>query len=166
MNLGYFLDPGILVTGIAAWAAFLWRRGVWIWREPDLEHKFWLRHMLLLLWAVITVETVARAYMATVVATQAIMDLAVAGTALAVATHNPARVDARIIGGISMALMPLHWTMAFFHGKPNWALYAIICNMGFIAQCLILGGWLDGVGRCISNLLSRAWPLFLFRSRK
>lgn len=148
------MDLGILVTGLAAWAAFLFGRGVW------------LRHLLLLSWSVALIEWLAVAWMPTVVLTNALMDLAIAGMALARVTHDPARVDAKLVGGISMALMPAHWVVSATQGRIVWPLYAVACNAGFVLQCLIVGGWLDGLGRRSVRIFSRLHPVRLLRRRE
>lgn len=145
------MDIGILTAGAAAFVAFVWGRGEW------------LRHILLLSWIAVSLEALAGVNMATVVFTMASLDLLIAGAALIIATDDPRRKDARIVGGISMALMPAHWIMAITHGQPNWTMYAIGCNVGFVIQCLIVRGWLDGVGRSIGSFFARVRPVFAIR---
>jgi hypothetical protein len=145
------MDIGLLITGLAALAAFAFGNGKW------------LRHLLLLSWLSSVLETVAGVQMPTMVFSMTMMDIVIAGAALVVATHDHKRYDARVIGGISMALMPAHWVMSVTHGAGNWTLYASAVNAGFVLQCLTIGGWLDGVGRIIARIVARLRPIHLFR---
>ena len=137
------IDFGLIVTGIAAASAFLLGRGRW------------LRNLLFISWLMMAVESLMGVSMAGVVFSMTMMDMIIAGAALAVATNDPTRYDARAVGAISMAMMPAHWVMAATQGAPNWVLYAAACNAGFVVQCLIVGGWLNGVGRRIGRLVNR-----------
>lgn len=137
------MDLGIIATGIAAITAFGWGRG-----------KF-LRNIVLISWIGSAFGWLAGAKMPSVVMFSTIMDFAIAGAALAISTRDHLRYDARIIGGLSMALMPAHWIMAATQGAPNWGLYAAACNATFIVQCLIVRGWMDGVGRGIGHFFGR-----------
>lgn len=137
------IDLGLIVTGVAAASAFLFGRGRW------------LRNLLFISWLMMAVESLMGVSMAGVVFSMTMMDMIIAGAAVAVATNDPTRYDARAIGAISMALMPAHWVMAATHGAPNWVLYAAACNAGFVLQCLIVGGWLNGVGRRLGRLFGR-----------
>lgn len=144
-------DIGLTVTFLAVAPAFWFGRGKW------------LRHLLLLSWLTVTLEKIAEIQMATIVFSMTVLDLMIAGAALVVATHDHARYDARVIGSISMALMPGHWVMAATQGAGSWTLYAAAVNAGFVLQCLVIGGWLDGVGRSIGRLFARLRPVHLFR---
>lgn len=147
------MDYGLLITGAAVVAAFSFGRGKWI------------RHLLLVSWLIVLMLAFYGATMATFVGVMAGLDITIAAVALAVATHNPRRVDAKMIGGISMALMPAHWTMAITGGAVDWRLYASICNGAFVLQCLVIGGWLDGVGRSLGDFIRWTNPLRLLRNR-
>lgn len=147
------IDIGILVTGIAAGTAFVWGRGKW------------LRHLLLLSWASIAVAATGGAQMSTIVFLMTMMDLIIAGTAVSIVTHDPKRNDARIVGAVSMALMPAHWVVAMTQGEIDWTLYASAVNAAFVIQCLIVRGWLDGLGRSIARIVSRLRPFRLFGDR-
>ena len=137
------MDLGLIVTGIAAAAAFLLGRGKW------------LRNLLFISWLMMAVESLMGVSMAGVVFSMTMMDLIIAGAAVAVATNDPTRYDARAVGAISMAMMPAHWVMAATQGGGNWTLYAAAANAGFVLQCLIVGGWLNGVGRRLGRLVGR-----------
>jgi len=138
------IDIGILITGITAALAFLPGRGKW------------LRHLLVISWLASLIAAAAGASMASVVFMLTVLDMIIAGAALAICTNDPSRYDARLIGAISMMLMPAHWIMAWSEGTASWALYAASCNGAFVVQCLIVGGWLDGVGRRLGRLFGRA----------
>lgn len=155
MDARALIDPGLLITGVAVFIAFGWGRGRW------------LRHLLLLSWLATTLGAFIGAEMASVVFTATMMDFIVAGGALVITTHDPNRMDARAIGAISMSLMPAHWVVSMAQGLPHfgWMLYAGACNAGFVLQCLIVRGWLDGVGRSIGRFVGRLVPVSLFRAR-
>lgn len=138
------IDAGLLITGIAAALAFLPGRGKW------------LRHLLVISWLATLLAAAMGASMSSVVFLLTMLDMVIAGAALAITTHNPARYDARVVGAVSMMLMPAHWVMAWSEGAANWTLYAAACNGAFVVQCLIVGGWLDGVGRRLGRLFNRA----------
>ena len=146
------IDLGLLVTGIAALIAFLWGRGKS------------LRPLLLVSWAVAFMGSALDVNMATTVFMLAAMDLIIAGAALLIVTHDPSRTDAKIIGGISMALMPAHFTMSAAHGAADWTIYAAALNAGFVLQCLIVRGWMDGVGRTANRFWNRLVPVHLHRN--
>ena len=137
------VDAGIIITGVSAAAVFLTGRGRW------------LRNLLFISWLMMAVETLMGVSMAGVVFSMTMMDMLIAGAAVAIATNDPTRYDARAVGAVSMAMMPAHWVMAATQGAPNWMLYAAACNAGFVLQCLIVGGWLNGVGRRIRRLVNR-----------
>lgn len=145
------LDVGILATGIAAALAFLPGRGKW------------LRHLLLISWTATAVAATLGVSMAGIVFIMTMLDLVIAAAALTISTHDQSRLDARFVGGVSMALMPLHWVMSWSEGGASWTLYAAACNAGFILQCLIVGGWLNGVGRGLGRFLHRIRPLHFLR---
>lgn len=144
-------DIGILATGIAAALALVLGRGVW------------LRHLLAIAWTMVTIETLAGVPKDAMVFSIAVTDLVIALAALARATQDRSRIDARWIGAISLLLMVAHWLMSVSQGLPPWWLYASIVNIGFILQCLIIGGWLDHVGRSVGRVVARLNPVHLFR---
>jgi hypothetical protein len=152
MNIGALVDPGLLITGAAVFIAFGWGRGKW------------LRHLLLLSWVTSVIGAFVGATMSTLVFNAIVMDFVVAGGALIVTTRDPCRIDARMVGGISIALMPAHWVVSWNGGLAafGWVLYAGACNAGFVLQCLIVRGWLDGVGRGIGRFVGRFVPVSLF----
>lgn len=137
------LDLGILITGAAAALAFIPGRGKW------------LRHLLVISWIATAVAAGAGASMAAVVFLLTMLDMTIAGAALVVSTNDPARYDARVVGALSMGMMPAHWVMAWSEGMADWTLYASACNAVFVIQCLIVGGWLDGVGRRLGRIFGR-----------
>jgi len=145
------IDIGLLFTGFAAFACFAFGRGKW------------MRHVLLISWLVTAMEVFFGVKTSFVVLTLACLDLMVAGTALIRVTHDPSRNDVRVVGGLSMMLMPAHFIMSASLGKVNWTLYASACNTVFILQCLTAGGWLDGLGRGIAGFISRLRPAHLLR---
>lgn len=137
------MDIGVMITGIAAFAALGFGRGKW------------LRHLLFISWATIALASVMGMTMSTIVFCMAMLDITIAGAAVIIATHDPARYDARAIGTVSMALIPAHWTMSITQGAADWTLYAAACNAGFVFQCLIIGGWLDGVASFFGRFFRR-----------
>lgn len=141
------LDIGILVTGMAAALGFFPRRGKW------------LRHLLVISWAAVAIAAGAGVTMAGIVFIMAMCDLVIAGAVVVIATNDPNRIDARFVGGLSMALMPGHWAMAWSEGQADWLIYVSACNAGFVIQCLIVGGWLDGVGRALGRFFHRLRPV-------
>jgi hypothetical protein len=156
------LDIGLLITAIAALLAF--GRG-W----GDLGRVGWMRQTLVVAWLSGGLAILTEQPMPTVVFLTAMMDFTIAGVAVAILMNDPTRSDARIVGTISLALMPAHFVVSANHGLPSfpWALYAATCNGAFVVQCLITGGWLDGLGRSISSLIGwiRRVPLLRFRGR-
>jgi hypothetical protein len=165
-------DIGILITAIAAVLAFGrgWdrRAGRFNWRREN-GRPGWMRHVLLVAWATGAIATLADQPMSAVVFLTTVMDFVIAGVAVVVSMNDPTRVDARTTGVISLALMPAHLTVSANNGLPAsaWTLYAAACNGAFVVQCLITGGWLDGVGRSIDRFLGRLrrLPLLRFRGR-
>lgn len=147
-------DIGIILTGIIAVACFLFGRGEW------------LRHVLLMSWLVTLSESLGGVSRDLTVLTMAVLDLTVAGVALARVTHDPTRRDAQVVGGLSMALMPAHFVISASLGNVNWTLYASACNLVFILQCLTAGGWLDGMGRGITGFVDRFSPVRSLRGRR
>lgn len=145
------MDIGLIATGLAAGIAFGWGRGKW------------LRNLLMFSWALVAMQSIMGGSMSSIVFTLTAMDLVIAGAATAVVTNNPVRYDARVVGQISMALMPVHWVMAWSEGAIDWTTYASVCNFAFIIQCLIVRGWLDGLGRGILHFFTRLHPVHLFR---
>lgn len=156
------MDIGILVTGAASLLAVCGGGLCLSPLRPGDNPS--LRATLACSWIVTVVEQSLVANMAMVVFSMALLDLVIAGAALIIATHDRTRYDARLIGGLSMALMPAHWIMSASHGRPNWAAYAMGCNIVFILQCLIAGGWLNGVGRRIAGFINRVRPVLHFRN--
>lgn len=144
-------DAGIFITGLAGAAAFVFGKGTWI------------RHLLAMAWAMTTIEALLGATKDAVVFSLAMVDLIIAGAALIRWLQDDSRTDARIIGGISIMLMPAHFVMSASQGAVSWWLYASICNAAFVLQCLIIGGWLDHVGRSTGRLVARLNPVHLFR---
>lgn len=144
-------DLGLAITGLAAVIAFKWGRGIW------------LRHVLILAWLVILAFVLSGAVKSEIVFIMAAVDLLIAGTALVVITNDPLRIDAKIVGAISMTLMPMHWIMTVSHGTANWTIYASAANAGFVLQCLIVRGWLDGLGSGIIDFVNRFRPVHLPR---
>jgi hypothetical protein len=110
-------------------------------------------------------EAWAQVGMPTVVFSYATMDLAIALVALGRVIDDHSRTDAKLIGLISLSLMPAHFAVSAAHGGVNWTLYAMGCNVAFVLQCSIIGGWLDGVGRSINRFVTRLHPARLFRDR-
>lgn len=141
------MDFGLAITGLAAITAAVWGRGQW------------LKHVLFAAWAVTVAISVAGANMAATVFTLTTLDLIIAAAALIIVTHNPDRTDAKIIGGISMLMMPMHLWMSAASGRADWTMYATVLNGGFIVQCLIVRGWLDGVGRTANRFVNRLLDL-------
>jgi hypothetical protein len=163
MDLTRLIDVGLIVTGPAAVAAFGWGKERW----PGSGR--WLRHLLLMSWVASAFCAASVANMATVVLVAVLIDAAIAFAAVAVLTNDRTRNDARTVGVISLALMPAHLTVSIYEGLTyqGWALYAGGCNAAFIAQCLIMRGWLDGLGRTIAGFFGRvrSLPLLRFRGR-
>lgn len=147
------MDIGLLVTGAAVILAYHKGRGTW------------LRRLLLISWAASFGATLANAPMSSTVFMMTVMDGLIAGVALTICTRDPNRYDARAVGAVSMAMMPAHWVMAATQGAPNWTLYAAACNAGFVFQCLIAGGWLDGMGRSVGRLFRWRGPSNSVRDR-
>lgn len=151
------MDAGLVLT-VLALVACLARSAVKR-RDPTLPC------VLLSLWATSLALAAADAQMATFVFTAALLNLAVSGIALALVIRDPGRMDARAVGGLSLAIMPAHFVMSASNGTANWTIYAWACNVIYIAQCLVAGGWLDGLGRRVAGLVSRLRPVSLFRGR-
>ncbi len=141
------MDIGILVTGLAVVAAFICGKGKY------------LRHVLLLSWAIVSILALSGVKMSLIVLAMAAIDISIAGIAVAIATNDPARYDARLVGAASMALMPAHWAMSITQGNADWTLYAAACNAVFVLQCLIVGGWLDGLVSGVGRFFRRLHPL-------
>ena len=144
-------DIGIFITGLAGAGAIVFGRGTWI------------RHLLAMAWVMTAIEALAGMTKDAVVFSIAMVDLVIAGAALIRWLEDDTRTDARIIGGVSIALMPAHFVMSASQGAVPWWLYASICNVAFVLQCLIIGGWLDNVGRSTGRFVARLNPVHLFR---
>lgn len=145
------VDIGILATGLAVGACLVFGRGKW------------LKTALAIAWCIVLIEYMQGASKSVMVLTAAILDMLIAGAALIVFTHNPSRLDARTICGMSMSLMPAHFVMSASLGNVNWTLYVVACNLVFILQCLTAGGWLDGLGRRIAGIFRRMRPVRALR---
>jgi hypothetical protein len=150
------MDYGLVLTGCITLAGIL--RCVLRHRDPTLPS------VLLSLWGVSFALVGAGARMSTFVFCAATLNMIVAGIALIIVTRKPTRLDARIVGGLSLAIMPAHWVMSVSGGTANWTVYALSCNIVFISQCLVAGGWLDGVGRRVAGLFLGLRPLRRFRN--
>lgn len=159
MDLARLIDPGIIITAIAALFAFGWGDGQMKGRGK------WLRHLLLVSWAASALARASGADMASTVLVAGVMDLAIVFGALFVFINDPHRHDARAVGGLSLALMPAHWIVSLSGGLTYWpwVLYAVACNAAFVAQCLIVRGWLNGLGRAVARFVDRVGPVSLFR---
>lgn len=147
------MDAGIVATGLVLGATLIWGRSVR------------LRVLLALMWLTGFFGYALGADMASLVLAAAMMDLVIVLIATAIVTNDPSRVDARAVGVVSLAMMPAHWIMSATKGAPDWTAYALACNIGFVLQCLIVGGWLDGVARSARRFLGRIVPVSLFRGR-
>lgn len=145
MELGLAISAAAVVLGIG--------------RSLKQRLDLTLPGLLAAVWAVPLGLLAADARMATFVFTAAALNLFVASIALVLVTRDPARIDARLVGGLSMAIMPAHWIMSVSNGTADWTIYAWSCNAVFVLQCLVAGGWFDGVGRSFVRLVSRLWPV-------
>lgn len=138
------LDPGLILTGL--FAALVGWRG---------KHVAF-RGMLPIAWCVCALAGMTLP-MSWVVAVFAIVDLFIAGVCLIFWTLE-GNQRARVIGGLSMALMPVHFVFSALHGRFDWIVYASILNTAFVLQCLTATGGLDGVGRWLGRLLGGLVP--------
>lgn len=145
------IDPGLAITGFAAAFCLAFGRGRW------------LRRVLFIAWLAGAVLAMMGQTRSIVVAGMASIDLVVAMIALVRLTQNPDKREAQVVGGLSMGLMPTHFIMAASQGHADWTLYVSACNAVFVLQCLVAGGWLDGVGRGIADIWRRLRPVFLLR---
>lgn len=145
------MDVGLTVTA-AAGALGLGRA---VRRRRDLT----LPTLLLAAWGTAIALAAADARMATFVFTAAVLNLVIAGMALVIVTRDPGRLDARVTGGLSMAIMPAHWVMSASNGAADWTIYSLSCNIVFVLQCLVAGGWLDGLGRGLAGFFARLRPV-------
>ncbi len=163
MDLSRLLDPGLIITGIAAVIAFGWGSGQWKGRGT------WLRHLLLASWVASALTIATNPDMPTMVFVAASMDFIVAFASVMLLAKDNTRNDARTVGAISLALMPAHLAVSVCQGLTygGWPLYAAACNGAFIIQCLVVRGWLDGLGRTFAGFLGRLrrLPLLRFRGR-
>lgn len=137
------VDIGFLATGAAVLAALIGSNANWLWR------------VLAASWGIVLLISLAGANMAETVLAMTLMDFTIAVVSLSIATFDRSRFDARAIGMTSIAMMPGHWVMSVSHGAPDWTLYMAACNGGFVFQCLVAGGWLNGVGRRIHRFFDR-----------
>ena len=152
----------LLITAVAAGLAF--GRG-----RIERGIATWLRQALAIVWTAGAVIIVTEQEMSTAVGMAAFLDLFVGFVAVVISTIDPTRLDARIVGGVSISLMPAHWIVSMGQGLSDtgWIVYAATCNGAFVVQCLVTGGWLDGMGRGVSRFLSRirGLPFLRFRGR-
>jgi len=144
-------DAGLLVTGFSAAMCLAYGKGTW------------LRRVLFLAWLGGAALAMAGQVNSVIVAGMASIDLIVAMIALVRFTQDNQKREAQIVGGLSMCLMPAHFIMAASHGRADWTLYASACNAVFVLQCLVAGGWLDGVGRSIADIWRGVRPVRSFR---
>lgn len=151
------MDFGIGLTGLALAVCLV--RSALKKRDPTLPC------VLLALWTAALALWAAEARMATFVFSAAMLNLMIAGVAVVMATHEPGRIDTRVVGFLSLLSMPLHFGMSASEGALNWKFYAWSCNVIYITQCLVAGGWLDGLGRRIAGFFGRLQPVHLFRGR-
>ena len=151
------MDPGLVLTALALIACL--GRAAWKRRDPTLPV------VLLAMWTTALSLSAADARMATFVFTAALLNLAVSGIALAITIHAPERLDARAVGGLSLVTFTGHFPMSLSNGGADWTIYAWSCNIIYITQCLVAGGWLDGLGRSIAGFFARLRPVSLFRVR-
>ena len=149
------MDYGLVLTGLLA-AAGVVRCAL---KSRDLS----LPCVLVSLWGASLALVAADARMSTFVFCAAMLNMIVSGIALVIVTRHPWRMDARIVGGLSLAIMPAHWIMSVSKGDGDWTIYALSCNFVFTMQCLVSGGWLDGMGRRAAGLVSGVWPLYRLR---
>lgn len=147
------IDPGLLITGIAASAAMLFGKGRI------------MRRAIFASWLISLITFTFDAPKSVVVLNLSLMDLLIAWASILAVHRNNLRLDARLIGGISLALMPLHFVMSATSGGANWLLYASVCNAAFVIQCLIVGGWADDVARRVLRFVLGPLPVFSFRNR-
>ncbi|MXP24803.1 hypothetical protein GRI39_01920 [Altererythrobacter indicus] len=145
------MDMGILITGLMA--ALIAKSG----RGKRL------RSILVIGWLAVFFASLSHLRMSSIVALLAIIDLIIAGVALRIATHDPSRMDARCVGMLSLFCMPAHWVQSVSGGSFDWNLYAGFLNAIFIIQCLIVRGWMDGLGNSISRFIRRIRPAHFFR---
>lgn len=158
-------DTGLFVTALALVAAFVPQSDKATIERHARRSSILLRHVLLLNWLTVTLASLLSQPMPTMVFIAAMNDFIIACTGVVIGIRNPGRVDARAVGMISMALMPAHWWVSMRHGLPEWGwfIYALGQNIAFISQCLIAGGWMDGLGRAAVRFFSRLGPLPGFR---
>lgn len=149
------MDVGLTLTALAG----LLGMGRAVHKRRDIA----LPSVLLAVWTVPVALLAAEARMATFVFTAAVLNLAIAGLALLIVTRDPSRYDARTVGGLSMAIIPAHWIMSVSSGGADWTIYALACNIVFATQCLVAGGWFDGLGRRARRFFSRLRPVHSLR---
>lgn len=145
------IDVGILFTGMAAAVCLAYGKGIW------------LRRVLFIAWLASMLLAMMGQTRGVVVAGMASIDLIVAMIALVRFTQDNHKREAQIVGGLSMCLMPAHFIMAASHGRADWTIYISACNAVFVLQCLVAGGWLDGVGRSIAVIWRGVRPVRSFR---
>ncbi|AJP72261.1 hypothetical protein [Sphingomonas hengshuiensis] len=141
------MDIGLLVTFLAALAAQ--RR--WLLCHDSRGR---LGALLLLCWAVVSMAwcVLAKSWLVAVMTTT---DLAIAVTCM-VLLQREASWRAQLVGIVSMALMPAHFVMSMTQGGFDWTAYALILNAGFVVQCAVAGGWIDGLVIRIAGFRDRS----------
>jgi hypothetical protein len=145
------MDLGLTLTAVACALGLGWA----VRKQRDLT----LPVMLAALWGASVGLSAAGAKMATFVFTAVMMNLLVGFVALLILIREPNRADARFIGGLAMAIMPAHFIMSATNGQANWTIYAWSCNIVYILQCLVAGGWLDWLGRSLGGIITRLRPV-------
>jgi hypothetical protein len=149
------MDLGLTTTALAC--------ALGVGRAVHKRSDLTLPCMLAAAWGTSLGLAAAKAQMATFIFSAAALNIMIAGIALVLVTRDNSRVDAKITGGFSMAIMPAHWVMSVTTGAPDWTLYAYSCNAVFIVQCLVAGGWLNGLGRCLAGFFARLRPVHRLR---
>ncbi|QIG80000.1 hypothetical protein [Stakelama tenebrarum] len=136
-------DVGIMITGAAVIPAFFFGRG------------HWMRHALLLYWVASAAVTMADVSRSTHVLTYATINIVIFAIGLVRFTTDRANHRAWRVGIISLATMPAHLTYSATMGQGDWGLYALFVNGCMLAQCIVAGGWLDGMGQRVSSFRRR-----------
>jgi len=114
-----------------------------------------LQMMLLASWAGGIVLSMAGVDMAATVFALATADMILALASVAILSVDNARSDARMVGLLSIALFPAHWAMSASSGAASWPIYAGCVNAVFVAQCIIVGGFMDGMVARFDSFLVR-----------
>ena len=137
------IDIGVIVTGFCVLSCLLAGRDTW------------LCGALALSWSATAVMVMAGAGKDVFVLAFSALDMLIALTSLTRFTLDHSNHGAQVVAGMSLAMMPPHFLMSASLGNVNWTLYASACNLVFVLQCLVAGGWLDGVGRRIADFRGR-----------